>query len=247
VVRLGLALTAAAMLAFAPVRVLASPSSEPGGAVSATPDSTPDDTAAPDTSPIETPPIESTPATTPTSAPATTAVDGDPVDTVADAREENVSVWWWVAGGVAAAAAVYGIAYSIRRRRTVEDWANEASLMCDTGRAMSATLTTALGESTAWSEPDRYAGQQRRFTAALEQLSHSAPNSDFATLLAGVALQDAALRAALAACAEGQPIDVARREIEPVLDSLADALSALENEASITVFGTALPSARPSG
>jgi hypothetical protein len=45
----------------------------------------------------------------------------------------------------------------------------------------------------------------------------------------------------------GEPIGRAREALEPVLADLAEALTALEREATTVVYGAALPSTRTTG
>ena len=216
-------------------------------ASTATPDAAPAETAPSDTTPAGTAPPETPPADT---APPTTSPDVSATTEVSTggttAREENPSTWWWIGGGVVGVIAVVGIVYGVRRRRTVEDWANEASLMCDIGRAMTATLDEHLRTDPVWSPPERYERQRQRFEDALGDLVATAPDDDFATLLAAAQHASTRLGDSVDALVPLQPNDAARATLQPALDDVATALSAVENEASITVFGTALPSSRPS-
>ncbi len=147
---------------------------------------------------------------------------------------------------VVAAAAAYGIAYSLRRRTGTEEWARQASVACDIGRAASLTLIAQLDEPV-WSHPARYAEQQQRFSRHLAELHGSVPDHDFPELLDAVTAAAGRLHTAVEELPEGASISVARSEVEPAIDDLAIALDALEHEASITVFGATLPSSRTTG
>ncbi len=119
-----------------------------------------------------------------------------------------------------------------------------ASAACDVGRAMSLTVSNRLDERAPWTRPDRWADQHGRFDGLLSELSTSVPERDFPQLLDDVVAADARLGAAMDQVSDGAPIDAARTVLEPALDGLADALTALEREATITVFGATLPSSR---
>jgi len=227
-----------------PATVLATPTpaddtvAEPG---------VPNDTTAP-TSPVATPETvpttDDTPGETVATSPPVTA-GGQPTS-VADQRED-VSIWWWIGGGFVVAAAVFGVGYSLRRRTGVEDWARSASFACDTGRAMSLTVAARLGDPAPWVRPLRWSEQHERFTGLLAELSASLPERDFPELFDAVVAADAGLAATIDQLADGTPAETARAILQPALDDLATALTALEDEATITVFGASLPSSRTTG
>jgi hypothetical protein len=173
-------------------------------------------------------------------APATT------VETTIDDDDRSVSIGWWIGGILVAAAAAFGIAYSLRRRTDIEEWARQASVACDIGRAMSLTLITQLDEPV-WSRPARYGEQHQRFSDHLIELHRSVPDRDFPELLDAITTADGRLSDAVGQLPEGAPIASARSAVEPAIDALGVALDALEHEASITVFGAALPSSRTTG
>jgi hypothetical protein len=183
-----------------------------------------------------------------TVAPDTTAADGStPTTDVADEEQDSVSPWWWVFGGVMAVAAVGGIAFGARRRNDGEVWARTASTTCDTGRALAASISEHLAEATAWSPPERIAHQRQRFTSYLLDSARTAPNAALAELSAAVATRNDELGGLLDSLAVGAPIDVARQTLGPSLIDLAKALTALENEAAIVVYGASIPSTRTTG
>ncbi len=205
----------------------------------------PDDTvvgtipgSVPDTT-IDAPPAD----TAVTSPPAT----GDGGPTSVDDDRGDVSIWWWIGGGFVAAAAAYGLAYSLRRRTGVEEWARSASVACDIGRAMSLTVSSRLDDTTPWVRPVRWTEQHARFGGLLAELSSSVPERDFPELLAAVVAADASLVSAIDEVADGTPTETARTVLQPALDVLGTALTALEHEATITVFGASLPSSRTTG
>jgi hypothetical protein len=144
---------------------------------------------------------------------------------------------------IVAAAAAYGIAYSLRRRTSTEEWARHASVACDIGRAASLTLIAQLDEPV-WSRPARYTEQQQRFSRHLAELDGSVPDQDFPELLDAVTAAAGRLHTAVDELPDGAPIAVARSTVEPAIDGLAIALDALERQASVTVFGATLPSSR---
>ena len=185
-------------------------------------------------------PVASTPDTAGVSSPT-----GEEISAADD--NSAVSIWWWIGGAAVAAAAVYGVAFSIRRRNDTETWARGASTACDIGRAMSLTLTTLLAEETVWSASGQYTDQQQRFRQHLHDLALSVPDADLPELLAGVTAADERLRSVVAQLADGTPIPAAREALQPAIDDLATALSSLEAEASTIVFGASLPSSRPTG
>ncbi len=172
-------------------------------------------------------------------------VDAGPDDTGVDDDNTSVSAWWWVVGVLVAAAAVFGIAFSLRRRGDVERWARNAAVACDIGRAMTLTLTTQLANTSTWTTPARYVEQELRFRQALDELAGSVPDRDFPLLLAMVAAAHGRLRSTVDMLDVDRPITMARNDLQPAIDELATALSALESEASITVYGAAFPSGRP--
>lgn len=195
------------------------------------------------TAPVETDPSGNDgPATTLEPA-ATIVIDNAVVDA---ADETPVSPWWWVVGIAIAVLAGFGIAYSLRRRGSDESWARDASVACDSGRAMALTLSAQLDTADTWSLPARYVEQHQRFSAALGDLADSATDAEFIRLLSAVRTDDEHLRSVVAAVRPGTEADLARAALRPALDELATSLSALEREATIAVFGTALPSSRPS-
>ena len=177
----------------------------------------------------------------------TESVTAPPSPDSTDDADTNVSVWWWIGGVFVATAAVLGIGYSLRRRSDIEDWAREASVTCDIGRALSFTLTTVLDDATDWSRPARYTEQDRRFTERLTELGSTVPDLDFPDLLAAVGVANDQLRTAVSQLAEGSSIATARASLQPAIDNLAAALTSLEHEATIVVFGASLPSSRTTG
>ncbi len=227
-----------------PATVLATPTpvddtvAEPG---------VPSDTTAPTspgTTPDTVPTTDDPPGETASTSPSVTAA-GEPTS-VADQRGD-VSIWWWIGGGFVAAAAVYGVAYSLRRRTGVEDWARSASLACDVGRAMSLTVINGLDDATPWVRPARWSEQQERFDQLLSELSSSVPEREFPELLDAVVAAEAGLVAAIDQVDDGTPVEIARGILQPALDDLGTALTALEQHATITVFGASLPSSRATG
>lgn len=194
---------------------------------------------APSTSPVDAAPTD-------TSA-ATDASFGAPDQTLDAAQEDSVSPWWWVVGGLVAAAAAAGIASSLRRRSDDETWARSASTMCDTGRALAASIDAHLDEAVTWAPPERVAHQRARFTAYLRDAGEHAPSDDLAELAATLSARNDALGAAIDALSVGAPIDAARAVLEPPLADLAETLTALEHEATTIVYGAALPSSRTTG
>ena len=206
------------------------------------PDTRPDTT--PDTGPDTIPTTDDPPAETVSTSPSATAGDG--ATSIEDQRGD-VSIWWWIGGGFVAAAAVYGVAYSLRRRTGVEDWARSASLACDVGRAMSLTVVSRLDDGTPWVRPVRWSEQQERFDQLLSELSSSVPERDFPELLDAVIAADAGLVAAIDQVVDGTPAETARALLQPSLDDLATALTALEQHATTTMFGASLPSSRTTG
>jgi hypothetical protein len=206
-----------------------------------------DDTVAVDTT------VGTLPDTVPTTATGDTRPDVEatspPVpaggDTTSAAGDRSdVSTWWWIGGGLVAVAAVVGVARSLRRRTGIEEWARSASLACDTGRAMSLVVANRLDDSAPWVRPDRWADRHDQFDALLSELTSSVPERDFPQLLADVVAADARLSVAMDQVPDGTPIEAARATLQPALDGLADALTALEREARLTVFGATLPSSR---
>jgi hypothetical protein len=165
-------------------------------------------------------------------------------DTGANDSNTPVSIWWLIGGVLAAVAAASGIAYGLRRRNDNEEWAREASAACDIGRTTSLTLARVLDTAAVWSRPANYTEQQQRFTDHLTALRSTVPDHDFPDLLAVVSAADDQLRSGVDQIPDGASIATARAAIEPALATLADALSALEQEASIAVFGAALQSSR---
>jgi hypothetical protein len=206
-------------------------------------DSAPAGSLAPET------PVTTVPETIPETIPDTASDDTDTApggDTLVDDDDTSVSIGWWIGGVAVAAVAAYGIAYSLRRRTVTEDWARHASVACDIGRATSLTLLTQLDEPV-WSHPPRYTEQHQRFSDHLTELHRSVPDQDFPELLDAVTAANERLSDAVGQLPDGAPIEMARSSIEPAIDDLAAALDALENQASITVFGATLPSSRTTG
>lgn len=212
------------------------------GAVSAAPaGTTPVDSDASETS------VASVPETAPGTVPDTGEAPGSTVQTTSvDEDDQPVSIGWWIGGVAVAAAAAYGIAYSLRRRTATEEWARRASVACDIGRATSLTLIAQLDEPV-WSHPARYTEQHRRFSDHLAELHGSVPDQDFPELLDAVRTANDRLSEAVDQLPDGAPIASARSTIEPAIDDLSIVLDALENKASIAVFGAALPSSRTTG
>jgi len=208
--------------------------------------------AMPRSVPIDSAPIETSVATTtdagPTTVPDATDDAPSPATDTADVDDDDrsVSIGWWIGGIVVAAAAAFGIAYSLRRRTDTEEWARRAAVVCDIGRATSLTLIAQLDEPV-WSRPPRYDEQHRRFDGGLTELHRSVPDRDFPELLDAVIAADDALTAAVGRVADGATIASARSTIEPAIDDLSTALDALEQGASIAIFGAALPSSRTTG
>lgn len=211
--------------------------------VAAPPDTSPPASVA-TSAPVETSPDQTTPAETP--PPESVPVTSNADVTDFDDDNQSVSIGWWIGGVVVAAAAAYGIAYSLRRRTTTEEWARHASVACDIGRATSLTLIAQLDEPV-WSHPARYTEQHQRFSEHLTELHGSLPDQDFSELLDAVTAAAGRLHTAVEELPDGASIALARSTIEPVIDDLAITLDALEHEASITVFGATLPSSRTTG
>ncbi len=222
----------------------AAPGSPADTTAATSPDAVPDTVPGTEPDTVPTTAGEDPPAATVATSPPVTA-GGQPTS-VADQRED-VSIWWWIGGGFVAAAAVFGVGYSLRRRTGVEDWARSASFACDTGRAMSLTVAAQLAEPAPWVRPRRWSEQHERFSGLLAGLSSSLPERDFPELLGAVVAADEGLAAAIGQVADGTPAETARAVIQPALDHLAIALTALENEATTTVFGASLPSSRTTG
>jgi len=166
---------------------------------------------------------------------------------VDDEQQDSWSPWWWVLGGVMAVAAVGGIAFSARRRNDDESWARGASTTCDTGRALAASISEHLDDATAWSPPERIAHQRQRFTSFLVDSTEAAPNAALAELSTAIAKRNEELGVVLDSLAVGTPIHVARQALGPSLSELAEALTALEDEAASVVYGASLPSTRTTG
>ncbi len=155
-----------------------------------------------------------------------------------------MSRWWWIAGIVVAVAAVIGVVVAVRLRDTTERWAQRASLLCDSARALSVTLSTRLADPTPWSIPTRYTEQHQRCAGYVGELTASAPDGKAGALLAAVATDTQRLHDAVAGVATGAPADVARNTVQPHLDQLAASLTALEELATSLAMNAALPSGR---
>jgi len=203
----------------------------------------PPDTAPPGSSPPVPEPSE--PARPePTSPPETSAVGNAPPDDGTESSGgDQPAIGWWIGGLLVTVAAVSGILYSLRRRNDTEEWALQASVACDIGRATSFTLISQL-EAPVWSRPDRFVEQQQRFSDHLAELRGSVPGHDVEALLVEVTAANDRLRTAVEELPADAPIASARSILQPALDDLAVALDALEREASVTVFGATLPSSR---
>jgi hypothetical protein len=212
--------------------------------------------------PVDTPPA-TVPAEPPASEPAdptvTTPVEVPPVtdaepvpgsddtgfdDTGFDDDNTDVSGWWWIAGVVVAVMAVIGVVVAVRLRDTTERWAQRASLLCDSARAMSATLASRLADPAPWSVPTRYTEQQQRCAGYITELTSSAPDGKAGALLAAVAADTQRLDDAVTSLATGVPAEVARDTVQPGLDQLAASLTALEELATSLAMNAALPSGR---
>lgn len=220
------------------------------GAVAA---AAPADTAPPATVPADptTPPVSEPTVTTPAETPEPTDVSPDTelddtgfTDTGFDDDNTDVSAWWWIAGIVVAVAAVIGVVVAVRLRDTTERWAQRASLLCDSARAMSHTLSTRLADPAPWSMPARYAEQHQRCAGYLTELSGSAPDDKADTLLAAVAADMQELHRSLTDLAIGSPTEAARATVQPGLDRLSVSLGALEELATGLAMNAALPSSR---
>ncbi|HYN35149.1 MAG TPA: hypothetical protein VES40_21170 [Ilumatobacteraceae bacterium] len=165
-------------------------------------------------------------------------------DTGFDDSNTDVSEWWWVAGVVVAVAAVGGVVVAVRLRDSTERWAQRASLLCDSARAMTVTLSTRLADPSSWSIPNRYAEQHQRCAGYITELTDSIPDPKAGALLAAVATDSQSLHAALNSVALGEPVEVARNLLQPHLDQLASSLTMLEELATARAMNAALPSSR---
>ncbi len=165
-------------------------------------------------------------------------------DTGFDDSNTDVSAWWWVAGIVVAVAAVGGIVVAVRLRDNTERWGQRASLLCDSARAMSVTLSTRLADPSSWSIPSRYIEQQQRCAGYITELTNSVPDAKAGTLLGAVATDTRVLHTAVTSVALGDPVEVARNLLQPHLDQLAASLTELEELATALAMHAALPSGR---
>jgi hypothetical protein len=217
----------------------AAPVDTPPATVPADPTVPPASDAPTVTTPAEIPPaFEPGPGSVPDSE------DTGFTDTGFDDDNTDVSRWWWIAAIVVAVAAVIGVVVAVRLRDTAERWVQRASLLCDSARAMSVTLSIRLADSTPWSVPTRYTEQHQRCAGYLTELTASAPDGKAGVLLAAVATDTQRLHDAVARVATGTPADVARNTVQPHLDQLAESLTALEELATSLAMNAALPSGR---
>jgi hypothetical protein len=198
------------------------------------------------------PPASDAPTvTTPAEDPAVTEPVPEPdsedtgfTDTGFDDENTDVSRWWWIAGIVVAVVAVMGLVVALRRRDTTERWAQRASLLCDSARALSVTLSTRLADPSPWSIPTRYSEQHRRCAGYVAELTGSAPDGRTGALLAAVATDTQGLHDAVTGVATGATQEAARTALQPPLDQLAASLTALEELTTSLAMHAALPSGR---
>jgi hypothetical protein len=165
-------------------------------------------------------------------------------DTGFNDSNTDVSVWWWVAGIVVAVVAVGGVVVAVRLRDTTERWAQRASLLCDSARAMSVTVSARLTDPSSWSVPTRYTEQHQRCVGYLTELTDSAPDGQSGALLAAVEADVRALHHAVTSIAIGSPPALSRDTVQPGLDRLSTSLTALEELATNLAMNAALPSSR---
>jgi hypothetical protein len=204
-----------------------------------------DPTTPPDPAPSDpTVTMPDSPVTEPVTGSVPAADDSGLTDTGFDDDNTDVSRWWWIAGIVVAVAAVIGLVVAVRRRDTTERWGQRASLLCDSARALSVTLSTRLTDPTPWSIPIRYTEQHQRCAGYLTELADSPPDGRAAALLAAVATDMQRLHDAVAGLATGAPAAVAHDTVQPHLDQLAVSLTALEELATSLAMNAALPSGR---
>ncbi len=224
-----------------PAVAAAAPVDTPPATVPADPTVPPDD-------PTVTTPVEDSPVTEPVTEPVADSVpaadDTGLTDTGFDDDNTDVSRWWWIAGIVVAVAAVIGLLVAWRRRDSDERWVQRASLLCDSARALSVTLSTRLADPSPWSVPIRYAEQHQRCAAYVTEVTHSAPDDKAGALLAAVATDTQRLHDAVVGLTPGAPAQVAHDTLQPHLDHLAVSLTALEELTTSLAMSAALPSGR---
>jgi hypothetical protein len=228
------------------IGVTALPTVAAAAPVDTPPPTAPTDPTVPPASddPTITTPAEVPPATEPGTESVPDSEDTGFTDTGFDDDNTDVSRWWWIAGIVVAVMAVVGVVVALRRRDTTERWAQRASLLCDSARALSVTLSTRLADPAPWSIPTRYSEQHRRCAGYVGELTASAPDGRTGALLAAVATDTQRLHDAVTGVAAGATQDVARDALQPPLDQLATSLTALEELTTSMVMHAALPSGR---
>jgi methyl-accepting chemotaxis protein len=210
------------------------------------PATVPTDTTVPPASdaPTVTTPTEVPPAFEPGPGSVPDSEDTGFTDTGFDDENTDVSRWWWIAGIVVAVVAVIGLVVALRRRDTTERWAQRASLLCDSARALSVTLSTRLADPSPWSIPTRYTEQHRRCAGYVTELTASAPDGRTGELLAAVATDTQQLHDAVTGVATAATQEDARTAVQPRLDQLAASLTALEELTTSLAMHAALPSGR---